>query len=172
MQVSTKAQIQIGETIAVILVFVLLMIFGLYWASTFSGASQQQQMDLRDRLDLLETAKMVMNMPEIQCSSAGVPDTACVDEQRIYALKEQLDDQDSRTRQAYFDRFVTGDRSAYKLEIHALSPAPRRNYEVFNFHQENPDLSLRAVVIPVALLDPLTNRKQFSVAILTQQVES
>jgi hypothetical protein len=145
------------------------MVFGLYWMSSASGASLQQEMSIRDRLDLLETAKLVMNLPEIQCSRAGVPDTACIDRYRITALQQELT-KNSTTAQLYKDRFVTGDRGSYALYIQTISPGDQEEIRIFDYHQDDDNLSTRSVAIPTILQNPVTGLKQFSVAILTQQV--
>jgi hypothetical protein len=168
-QPSTKAQIQIGETIAVILVFVMLMIFGIYWMATATTASNTQQLSIQDRTDLLETAKLVMNLPELHCSIASVVDTACIDKYRLEAVKN-LAVAGGDVQELYQDRFIGADRGSYSLYITALTPGTAREYEVFDYTVGSENASSQTVAIPVLVYDPITKMKQFGMAELTHEV--
>lgn len=169
MQQSTKAQIQLAETIAVLIVFTIFLVFGLYWFSQSAGETVNQNQAQLENLELLEMTKAIMSLPEIQCSIAARPDTSCVDLERIRALNNRTQE-DPETNEHYQDRYDTNTRGRYALEV--IDVQTNTRYEIFNYTTNQAGASRQQQAIPVVLYDPVEARNNFSMLILTQEVDS
>ena len=168
-QQSTKAQVQLAETIAVVVVFSILLIFGLYWMGTSQTEQVSQQRVELENLEMLEMTKAIMSLPEIQCSIAGRPDTSCVDLVRVQTLKKEIDDNQT-IKELYQDRYRTNTRGSYAAEVIDVTTETPTRYELFNFTENTPTASRQQQAIPVVLRDPVTQRTNFSMLLLTQEV--
>lgn len=169
MQQSTNAQIQIGETIAVIIVFTVLLIFGLYWFSSSAGAQVAQQQTQLENLELLEMTKAIMELPELQCSIAQRAETSCVDYRRLQALNNAIED--TTTIGTYYrDRYSTNTRGSYALEL--IDVQTDQRHPIFDFTTNNPNASTQTQPVPAVLYNPVTQRYNFSMLLLTQEVLS
>lgn len=151
------------------MIFILLMVFGIYWASTAQSSSLEEAANQQDRTALLETAKLVMGLPEITCSKRGVTDTACVDTIRLQALRNALEDQQVLTN-LYKDRFLTADRGSYKLTIKAIRPGTPNEYRIFDYTENHANASRQTIWIPTVIHNPITNYNQLGVIELTHEV--
>lgn len=167
MRRSTKGQIQIGETVAVLLVFIIIMVFGLYWFSTASSASVSGERAELARMELIEITKSVMNLPELQCSVAGTPDATCLDEERVRAFN-QLIRSDQAFEEHYRSAFLANTQASYKLHIENLRAGG--SHQVFDFTTGDENASQQKAAVPVVLYDPVSGRKDFSMLVLTQEV--
>lgn len=177
MRPSTKGQIQIGETIAVIVVFMILLVFALVWYSQSSQASQLIEQDKAYRLELLEMAKVVMNMPEIQCSVASSQDTTCMDYYRLHAVALQNSpDASEEYREEYLSQFLADRRAGYGARVHVIYPdigidpvVRLFDYRPVNVLEDNEPSA--QVPIPVIVYDPITDMRSFGMLVLEQYIE-
>lgn len=168
----TRGQAQILEMMAVVLVFSVLLIFGLYWFSSFSADKDFQEQDFLSRQDLLEQAEVVMHMTELQCSIAGRAEANCVDLYKVIALNDSMDN-DPDLEGIYRDRFY-----GYQLWIDVIYPPPvaeglETRYTIFDFEPPGYIKELGSeyeVAIPVVLYNPVTERKIFSMLRMKQKV--
>lgn len=165
---STKGQVQLLETIAVLVVFSILLVFGLYWfGSSQTDQVEQQKTDL-ENLELLEMTKAIMNLPEIQCSIAGRPDTSCVDKLRLEALNKTIEE-NTVIREYYENRYRTNTRATYAAHVVDISNN-EYTYELFNYTTNQPSASRQQQAVPAVIYDPLTQRRNLSMIVLTQEV--
>ena len=162
----TKSQIQIGEIVAVLLVFSTLLIFGLYWYSTTAQTSTAAQLSELERLELTEIGKAVMNLPELQCSQAGRTDSICVDSLRVQALREAT--QEGLVDDYYRDAFLTNTRASYRLTLINLSSGDET--PIFDYTTNDASASTQSLAIPTIYYNPVTEQKTFSILQLTQEV--
>ena len=167
MQPSTKGQVQLLETIAVLVVFSILLIFGLFWFGSSQTDQVQQQTTELENLELLEMTKAIMSLPEIQCSIAGRPDTSCVDKLRLEALNQTIDS-NSEIAAYYENRYRTNTRATYA--VHVVDMNNQQKYELFNYTTNQPSASRQQQAVPAVIYDPLTQMRNLSMIILTQEV--
>ena len=161
MQLSTRGQIQMGEIIAVIVVFIMLLIFGLFWffqqGTSQAGEIQEEQF----RLQLLERTKEIMNLPELQCSFASTPDTSCVDLYKMQAIQDVIN-YNIDIRRQFEDRFF-GQAVRIDVVYPATHTLPLQTV-LFNFSTSSD--SYQSAVVPVTIRDPITRRSYFGALIL------
>src|SRR3989338_11111792 len=78
-----KAQIQMGETIGVVFVFMILVTLGFifYGFVAKTGAQEKQQENVQ--LDAVKKAQIISSLPELQCSEDNDVTENCVDYYRL-----------------------------------------------------------------------------------------
>lgn len=157
------------EAVAVIIVFLVLVVFGLMWWANFSeDAGEGIASELTD-LQRLEVAKQIINLPEIRCSTAGVTEVSCVDLYRLQSLSRLTDATrgDTDVRTSFEDRFF-----GYSFSIYTIYPADspiHPGMDVFDFRPPETTGSV-SVVVPVVVYDPVSEHTFFSMGVLTQHL--
>jgi hypothetical protein len=101
-----KAQIMSMETIAVLLVFfIILMFVFIFYFSYRSGALEEKQQELYSQ-QAAEIAMQVANLPELECSGAGIElGVDCFDRLKIEALEELMRDSIELRAGVYQEKF-------------------------------------------------------------------
>lgn len=169
---STKAQIQIGETIAVILIFLVLLTFGLLWFQSQQQANVSIQQDEQTRQDLVAQAKAIINLPELGCGSIDSSGNGCMDVYRLRSLQRALQDETSPLYQRYEQQFL-----GFTLEVENAYPITRgiaAPPTVFDFSPEaisGGDVrttSSSARSLPIALYDPIAETYNLGFITITQ----
>ena len=103
-----KAQIKMFETIAVLLIFFILIAFGLIFYSKVQRDSIQGTGKEYFNLKAIQTAQLVSFLPELQCTSptsANIIGDDCFDVFKIIALKDIIEDNSKLKDGYYFDLF-------------------------------------------------------------------
>lgn len=87
---STKAQLKMWTTIAVLIVFFVLLMFGfIFYANVESITLDRAQKEAEARRSIA-VAQVIVNLPELQCSMAsGVEKGICFDLYKALAFKEK-----------------------------------------------------------------------------------
>ena len=165
----TKAQIQIGETIAVIIIFVMLLTFSLLWYTYSQDSKQSKARAEQLRSESVEVTKIMMNLPEITCSVAGSKEHSCIDLYRLYALSDEIN---GDYRDSYSEMFAGGRLARYAVRINLLYPVPElfglpSTIDVFSYIPDGTENTITTRV-PVVVLDPVREYRFFGVMLITQ----
>ena len=96
-----KAQINLGESVAVIFVFFLLIVAGFIFYSKIEKVNISQIREELQDLSSIEVLQIISFLPELQCSRDNVPTYNCFDILKIKATTEVIAD----NRIHYFDIF-------------------------------------------------------------------
>lgn len=78
-----KAQIQLGESTAVVMVILILIVVGLFIAYQFWSADQQTVIEEQKDLDAIALATKVSYLPEIHCTFLGDTSSNCFDKYKL-----------------------------------------------------------------------------------------
>jgi len=81
-----KAQIQMGETIAVLFIFFIMIAFGLIFYARIQTGSFEKQKEENAMLKAIEVTQRATFLPELVCSSDNVPIHNCIDAQKLNAF--------------------------------------------------------------------------------------
>ncbi|MFC1768437.1 hypothetical protein ACFLZX_01610 [Nanoarchaeota archaeon] len=80
-----KSQMQLGETIAILLVFMLLVGLGFAFYARVNSISVQRQLIQLEEQRAIHKVQTITNLPELICSSREVVTDYCVDLYKVYA---------------------------------------------------------------------------------------
>ena len=153
-----SAQIQMGETIAVIVIITIMIFFGLAFYSKIKTLDLNEQVDKYNQLDTIQLANTVANMPELLCSKQQVIDVNCVDKYKIMALQESIADGAGNPAFFYYNNIFGNSR----IKVIQIYP---RNFEDKLIYENNmtANQSIETVLIPVNIYDPITGSNAFGV---------
>ncbi len=74
-----KSQIKMGEMIAVLLVFVIIVILGFSFYVKFTSRSFASKQKEFKSLQGIDIVKKISDLPELHCSVLGTVDSSCID---------------------------------------------------------------------------------------------
>lgn len=103
------------ETIAVLIIFFVLIGFGLVFYSRIQGQGFQEKQEENFELKAIQTAQLVSFLPEIQCSSDGIIINDCFDLLKVKALSEIIGNDQKLRTEYYFDTFGYSDISIKQI---------------------------------------------------------
>jgi hypothetical protein len=164
-----KAQVQLGETIFIIIFILLIIIFAIVF---FSGAEKeelQKQQSKYAELSTVSLAQYASSLSELSCSKKGVEDLSCYDLRKLKAFALLLNDETKidLTREYYFTQFGNA-----KIEVQQIYPS----YDHILLYENRiyPDTNElmqedgKPVLVPLTLYDSVMRKNNFGVLIITK----
>jgi hypothetical protein len=150
-----KAQIKMFETIAVIIVFFFILVFGLVYYNSTQQREIRNMIDEDRQLRAIEIMKITTYLPELQCSIDNVLTTNCIDLTKLQNFKEVSDN----NRLYYTSMFSYG-----KIYVQRIYPEPAAGEEkeyILYLNDKTKSKDKVASFIPILIYNPL-NRKYLS----------
>ncbi len=155
-----RAQIEIGETIVVIFILMILIVFGLVIYYQFQANSFQQTKQRFGGLKTVELAQVVSNLPELQCSNLKVAEVSCIDEIKARQFAQYLSTPGNKA--FFYYREVLG---TSKIEIQRVYPPPSPTANMIVVYDDSKGLpNAEPTFIPINLYNPI--QKTYSFALL------
>lgn len=151
------------ETIAVLLIFFVLIGFGLIFYGRIQGATIQETAEGNFELKAIQTAQLVSFLPELQCSSNNFIVDDCFDILKVEALSEIINDPQYQNlkNEYYFDIFGFS-----SITIEQAYPTVD-SWSIYKRTTEDTKAK-SSINIPVSLYDPIS--KAYNFGILTVDV--
>lgn len=151
-----KAQIQIGESMIVIILIMIIAVFALVFTTKMATSKYEIKITEYEELDAVETAQIVTNLYELRCSKEGVQAT-CVDKYKAIALAQVA--QTPTAYLYYYDLFKNA-----KVTLKEIYP----NQETYVLYEVNATNTTKgqisnSIVIPVSLYDAAKDTVSFGV---------
>lgn len=150
-----KGQLQIGESIFIVVFILLIIVFGIVF---YSGAHQESVVEEQQRLaelESIELAQIATAIPEIQCSLTNVQEPSCFEIQKMNSFTNV-----SR-RSDYARQHLVSKLGDAQLVVEEVYPG-NKTWVLYNNTKENNMFkqSLPAIV-PVSLHDAVSDRYGF-----------
>ena len=149
------------ETIAVLVVFFFLLVFGVSFYFVLQRSSYNKQVDRNAQLVSVQLSQKVSDIPELDCALAGIQIQNCIDLIKLEKFNEKL--QTDEGQLAYFD--VLGYSKIYARTIYPEF----KKYDLYEKEPENFMISYRNH-IPLLLYDSIKNKFDFAVLEVTTYV--
>jgi hypothetical protein len=152
---SRKAQVKMFETIAVLVVFFFLLVFGVSFYFVIQRSSYNRQVERNAQLLSVQLSQKISDIPELDCALAGIQIDNCIDKIKLETFRELMEDDLKMV--SYFD--TLGYSEIYVKEIY---PEAERH----DIYRLDPPSFTSAYMnhIPVLLYDSIG--KKFSFALL------
>jgi len=154
-----KAQIKMFETIAVLLIFFVLIGFGLIFYGKIQSQGVQENQDENFELKAIQTAQLVSFLPELQCTSPTsitIVDDNCFDLLKIKALSEIIKNNPKLKNEYYYDIFGSS-----KISVEQIYPS-EMNWDIYDKPPSNKK-SMSSIKIPISLYNASSNENNFGV---------
>ena len=148
-----KSQIQIGETVAVLFVFFLLVVIGFIFYVGVIKDSIVSEKDELSQLKSIEIAQKVLYLPELQCSEGVVKEKEnCIDTLKLEAAEQVI----QKNELYYFDVFEFGN-----IYVKDIYPEPNE-WKIYSKITDDFKSNF-STNIPVSLYDPTIKKYSFGV---------
>ena len=148
-----KSQIQIGETVAVLFVFFLLVVIGFIFYVGVIKDSIVSEKDELSQLKSIEIAQKVLYLPELQCSEGVVKEKEnCIDTLKLEAAEQII----QKNELYYFDVFEFG--NIYVKEIYPETNEWKIYSKITDDFKSNFSTN-----IPISLYNPTIKKYSFGV---------
>lgn len=152
------------ETIAVLLIFFVLVGFGLVFYSRIQGQSFQAKQEENFELKAIQTAQLVSFLPELQCSSNNIIVDDCFDILKVEALSEIISNpQNQKLKNEYYYDFF----EFSSITIEQVYPLPVTSWSIYEKTTEKTKAK-SSIKIPVSLYD--ASSREYNFGILTVDV--
>lgn len=149
---SRKSQIQMLETIAVLAVFFILIIFGFIFYSKVLKSDIGNEKEENVQLNAIKIAQRASSLPELACSDGSVAIDNCIDIGKLEAVLNIINENDVY----YFDKF-----SFSRITVNEVYPDEK---EWVLYDKPLEEYSYKSATnIPISLFDPIGNKNSFGV---------
>ena len=100
-----KSQIQIGETVAVLFIFFILVAIGLVFYLRVAKTNLESDIEESQQLNSIGIAQRIMFLPELQCSEDNIIKENCIDKIKLDSAAKLMQE----NQLYYFDIFEFSD---------------------------------------------------------------
>ena len=155
---SGRAQLKMGETIAILFIFFILLIVGAVFYMNLQRTTVYRDIAQVYELRAVELSQVISFLPELQCSEANVVKASCFDEHKMIALSKVTQ---TDAGMILYDR----EFGEVKVEVIRIYP-PADPIMIWN--KEKPGFTSAPVThIPISLLDASKDRRSFAILEIT-----
>jgi len=147
------------ETIAVLLIFFVLIGFGLIFYGNMQTGIIQETSEENFELKAIQTAQLVSFLPELQCSSNNIIVDDCFDILKVEALSEIISSPQNQKlkNEYYYDLFGFS-----SITIEQIYPFPVASWSIYEKTTEKTKAK-SSIKIPVSLYDPTSRAYNFGI---------
>ncbi|MBW2963692.1 hypothetical protein KY306_02875 [Candidatus Woesearchaeota archaeon] len=149
-----RAQIKMGETIAILFIFFVLILFGLVFYFQWQKSSFERQKVETFSEQTISKSLLASFLPELICSKMGVPTKDCIDLDKLRLSDEKMKEELTY----YFDLlgFTT-------IRVERLYPLESEN-EWILYDEKPAEISRKiSTPMPVSLFEPISGKYYFGV---------
>ncbi len=151
---SSKGQLQINETILVLIIFTILAIVGLIFFHNFNMNSIKSQYVSNEKIRTFTLLKTFQDLPEIKCSFQ-IKDVNCVDSLKLFSFKK-LNKINFGNKKISME-LIYPEGTEKECNPERFQEYPNCNY--WNLYEKKPSKfkSKEIITTPISLFYPLTN---------------
>ncbi len=158
---SKKSQIQLAESIGVIVVITFLMVMGIVVYHRFRQESIQEQIREKKEIDAVSLSNTITSLPELKCSAFSSEGVSCLDLYKIKAISGYLKQKDNEInyyRDYYYDYF-------YNANISVMQVYPEeKTYTIY--YEEGSTSNIDQIQVPVTIYDPVDETNGFGFLVI------
>lgn len=152
MSISNRSQIQIGETIAVLFVFFILIIIGIVFYVKILKSDLESEKEELSQLRSVGIAQRVMFLPELQCSEGNVIKDNCIDILKLESAPSIMQGNELY----YYDLLEFSD-----VNITQIYPTEAK---WVLYSRKTKDFKNKFLTnVPISLYDPITRKHGFGI---------
>lgn len=153
-----RAQVKMGETIAILFIFFILLIIGAVFYMNLQRTTVYRDIEQAYELRAVELSQIISFMPELQCTEANVVKPSCFDIHKMQAL--------SQIAQSDFGLLLY-DREFGETKIEILVVYPSSE-NILLWDKPKPGfISAPVTHIPISLFNSTSGKKTFGILEIT-----
>jgi len=155
-----KAQVKMFETIAVIIVFFFMLIFGLVYYNGTQQREIKKMIDEDRQLRAIEIMKIVTYLPELQCSIDNVLTANCIDLAKLENFKAVSDE----NRLYYTNMFSFG--KIYVRQIYPPVSSPSESDYQLYLNDKTKTRDTVSNFIPLLIYDSVSRKYRAGILVV------
>jgi hypothetical protein len=158
----SKAQVKMFETIAVLVVFFFLLIFGASFYFVLQKSSIEKEAIKTIQLRSIQTTQKVSYLPELDCTQVGIQVENCFDAIKLKKFSDMLNDEETgeRIRLDYFNVFGYS-----TVNVRSIFPV-EQEFLLYNKTMED-YTTMYKNNLPLTIFNPILNTYSFGVVEVT-----
>lgn len=171
--ISTKAQIQLGESIFVVMIIIVLLVFGIVFYSQVEKDDLNTELQSFTDLDTITITQYATSLTELQCSLQEVQYPNCFDITKINAFTSLIRSTGEETaKEFYFSQLGNAKVTITQIYPTSLILVPNEEY-TWLIYENKPETDLANVKqaqvnIPINLYDPIRDTSAFGILTIIQ----
>jgi regulatory protein YycI of two-component signal transduction system YycFG len=164
-----KSQIEMGETIFIVIIIIILILMGLVFLSKHEEQNVSKSAEEFFELDSVAQAQLIASLPELSDSALGVKEQMSFDTLKLSAFQDLTELHPDLATEYYFEQL--GNINITIEQIFPKEEGVTKRWEIYvnDFNvQQNQLVSLgRPMMLPVSLYDPIQNERYFALLYIT-----
>ena len=153
-----KAQVKMGETIAILFIFFILLIVGAVFYMNMTRVSVSRDISEFKEQKAVELSQIISFLPEVRCTEANVAEAGCFDLYKLIAMSEI-----SKTPEGMF--VYNREFETTKINIKVLYPV-HANWTIYE-RQKGNFTSASTMNIPISLYNASADSYYFGLLEVT-----
>jgi len=158
---SRSGQVKSFETIAVLMVFFFLLVFGAVFYARVQMSGFEREIEEHHQTHTVNVALQIAHLPELDCVQIGIKKENCFDQLKVQNLAKLIEDAENNpalinTKLSYFLLFEYSVISIAQLDEMGVE---KSRYTVYN--NSNANMSSTQLHMPVKIFDPIAKTYDF-----------
>ena len=87
---------KMGETIAVLIVFFMILFFGIFFYANIERKNIQERLETMEEKKSIDISQTISFLPELKCTTGNLTKSLCIDKLKKDVFSEQIGSQYSR----------------------------------------------------------------------------
>jgi hypothetical protein len=154
-----RAQIKMGETIAIMFIFFILLIIGAVFYMNVQRSAVKREISEAYELRSVEISQIISFLPEVQCTESNVVKASCFDLYKMIALS-------NITQTAQGLRFYSREFGTTTIRLNKLYPQPESEWVLYD-NPKQEFTSAPVTNVPISLYNTTSDKYYFGVLQIT-----
>ena len=160
---SKKSQIHMMETIAILLIFFVIIVIGFMFFMRTASVSQEGKVTKDQELQSIRVSQAISFLPELQCSSKNIIDENCFDKFKLNAFETMKNNPGEDFINFYYPFFYFSE-----ITVKQIYP-PGDNWVLYNKTLNGTSYK---TTIPILLRDPVEKTDSFGLLIINYYTQN
>ena len=158
---SKKSQIQMGETVAIVIIVMILLVVGIVFWNKLERKDIVDNSRSTDELFVIEISNTISELPELKCSKSLVQQPNCFDLYKILALNYSINGNADPVLKDTMKRYYTDYFRTSKITFQQVYPTTF-NITIYDYEMVNATRT-HLITVPITIEDTINKRTGFGV---------
>jgi cbb3-type cytochrome oxidase subunit 3 len=156
---SKKSQIQMMETISVLLIFFVIVFLGLVFYMNYNERQAKKMAEEAEELKRTQVVQIASSLPELQCAEKNILKSACIDLFKLEAFASGDIGKDY-----YFDYFFYSNVTVMKI-FPSPEPGEQKKWQLY-FKDLPKRKNKMTTYLPILISDPIKDQRYFGAIVV------
>jgi len=145
-----RGQIQLGETIAVVFIVMILLVIGMVFWNKVSNSNIRNIQSQSQELSVIEIANNVPELAELKCYEASVNQVKCLDWYKIVAMSNAMKNTSDRSAFILYNNYFKNSKITI-VKMYPTTSGEVENITLYDSKIGNNTNSTTTLLIPVPI---------------------